>query len=199
MKAMRLTSILGVAGFAAAASAQSVMNPSYETGPATGGWTRVNLGSQAVEGWTVDKGNIDHIGTMWQAADGGRSIELNGDAPGRIRQEVQTTPGSQYLVEFALSGNWGGHWNKKVRIIAGDESELFFFDSTGNTSQNMRWEDRQFVFTADAATTRLFFASNNYGKHGGAVDNIRISEIVVPAPAAGLALLGLVGMGRRRR
>lgn len=199
MKAMRLLSILGLAGVAATASAQSVMNPSYESGPASTGWTRVNLGSQAIEGWTVDQGNIDHIGTMWRAAEGNRSIELNGNAPGRIHQVLQTNPGSQYIVEFALSGNWGGHWNKKVRVTAGDESELFFYDSTGNRSFNMNWEDRQFVFTADSATTTLRFASNNYGKHGGAVDNIRVSEIIVPAPAAGLALLGLAGMGRRRR
>lgn len=198
MRAMHGLVLIGLASLAAPGLAQSVVNPSYESGPAfSGGWMRVNLGSTILEGWTVDRGNIDYIGPMWEAAEGGRSIDLNGDTYGRIYQVLETTPGMTYAVDFALSGNWGGVANKTVRVTAGSYTQLYTVNTTGNTSTNMNWRYESFMFTATKSTTTIRFASQNTGKFGVALDDISITAI--PAPATALAMIGMVGLRRRRR
>jgi len=178
--------------------AQSLVNHSYEVGPNTGtGWTRVHTGSTVLNGWTVDKGNIDHVGGQWQAADGTKSIDLNGNRHGRINQIIDTTPGMEYVVSFALSGNWGGVATKTVRVTAGAYTQLFSVHTLNNRGNSMNWSNQTFSFIASGETTKVLFASQNRGSFGVALDNININ--VVPAPASALALLGFAGMTTRRR
>lgn len=198
MKAPNALVILALGAAAGPALAQSIVNPSYENGPAmTGGWTRIGLRSTVLDGWTVDRGNIDYVGTMWQADDGARSIDLNGDTHGRIYQTLNTTPGMEYVVDFALSGNWGGVANKTVRVTAASYTALYTVNTSGNNGLNMNWVDRTFSFVAANPTTTIRFASQNRGKWGTAIDDIKITAI--PAPASSLALLGVAGLRRRRR
>ena len=196
MKLSTLT-VLALAGLSMPAMAQSIMNPSYEVGPATTNWSRVNLGETSIEGWVVSAGNIDYIGSMWAAADGSRSVELNGDVPGAISQSFSTIAGREYVVQFALSGNWSGAAVKRLLLTAGDESAEFSVAIAGFSAQNMNWSNQSFSFIADSSATEITFASLNTNRWGAAVDDIRVT--LVPAPAAGLALLGGLGLRRRRR
>lgn len=197
MKALSAMIVVALAG-ASPVLAQSVLNPSYEKGPnASTGWTRVLIGSSAIEGWTVDRGNIDHVGSQWLAADGTRSLDMNGNRAGRIYQILDTTPGVEYTVNFALSGNWGGVANKTLRATAGNFTQLYTVNTSQNNGQNMHWTDQVFTFVATKEFTTIRFASQNHGNYGAAIDNITISA--VPAPASAMALLGLAGLRRRRR
>src|SRR5664279_3424060 len=107
---MRLA-ILGVAIALMAgvpAQANLLTNGSFETGPNPGGFTNLAAGSTAITGWTVSTpGNIDYVGSLWVAANGSRSLDLEGSAgtcavptncPGGIEQSFATTAGTQYTV-----------------------------------------------------------------------------------------------------
>lgn len=67
----------------------------------------------------------------------------------------------------------------------------------------MKWEFKQYDFTATAASTTLAFRAptNSTGYWGPFVDNVSVS--VVPEPSAfalfGAGLLGLGVVARRRR
>jgi len=181
------------------ALAQSITNPSFEKGPEfDNGWRRVLLGSTEIEGWVVDHGNVDIVGTQWRPATGLRSIDLNGNRAGRIYQILDTTPGMEYVVDFALSGNWGGGPNKTLRVTAGSATQLYTVNTASNRGYSMNWATKQFSFTAAGEFTTLRFASQNKGYWGAAIDDVTVTA--VPAPGA-VALLGLAGVvaGRRRR
>ena len=199
MKAVHVIAMIGLAAAAAApALGQSVINRSFEVGPNPGiGWTRVHMGSTVLNGWTVDRGNVDHVGSQWAANDGTYSIDLNGNRHGRINQVIDTIPGMEYVVSFALSGNWGGVANKTLRVTAAQDTALYTVFTKNNNGANMNWTDQTFRFTAIGSTTKVLFASQNRGSWGVALDNININA--VPAPASALALAGLAGLRRRRR
>ena len=89
-----------------------LVNGSFEEGPALpklGGFhNQLDKGSAAVAGWVVSQGNIDAVdSSYWKAADGKRSLDLNGIMPGTISQTFKTKKGQKYRVTFALAGNPG--------------------------------------------------------------------------------------------
>ena len=69
-----------------------------------GSFTTYTTG-QTIGNWTVQSGDVDLIGTLWQSSPlGGRSIDLNGNNPGAIAQTLATTAGRQYQVIFQCNG-----------------------------------------------------------------------------------------------
>ncbi len=197
-----ITSAVGLAavGGAMPAMAQLSTNPSFEKGPEfDNGWRRVLLASTEIEGWVVDHGNVDIVGTQWQPATGLRSIDLNGNRAGRIYQILDTTPGVEYVVEFALSGNWGGGPTKTLRVTAGAATQLYTVNTASNRGYSMNWASKQFTFTAGGEFTTLRFASQNKGFWGVAIDDVRVSAVPGPGGVALLGLAGVVAGSRRRR
>lgn len=190
------------------ASAQTIVNGSFETGPDPGSFTNLPLGSTAITGWTVVTANVDYIGTLWEHADGKRSVDLGGGigAAGAVRQDIATAPGELYHVAFALAGNWGGAPIKTLRVTAAGATQDYLFDTTGRGANDMGWVERVFSFTATGTTTTLTFTSLD-ANFGPAIDNVRMTELgAIPttgrvgrAILAGLLLATGVGLLRRQR
>ena len=201
------------------AEANLVINGSFETGPSPGSFTNLAAGSTAITGWTVSTpGNIDYIGSLWVAANGIRSLDLEGSAgtcvvptncPGGIEQSFATTAGNQYTVTFDLAGNvFSGPVVKIVTVSAAGQSQNFSFDTTGKSAGNMGWALDTWTFTATGSSTTLKFytADSPATGFGPALDNVDVelsgSAAGVPEPAT-LTLLGLglagVGFIRRRK
>jgi choice-of-anchor C domain-containing protein len=166
-----------------------VVNGSFESGTpndgATTHWTRLAPGDASLAGWTVDSGNVD----WWSAqvapgCAGSRSLELNGNTNGHVRQTLATKPGVAYRVTFCLAGNPNGPPAvKTLRVEAGpDQQSEYEFDTNGRTLTDMGWSTRSFTFTATDTSTTLRFVSATNRDDGGlnafgpVIDNVVVAE-----------------------
>jgi len=185
----------------------TLINGSFESASVNpGSYVTLSEGSTAITGWTVIgtiqyTKSIDYIGGYWQAADGSRSIDLNGyNDRGGIQQAIETVAGQKYEVRFSMSGNPDGSPAEKKLIVSADaQSDDFVYVVTGSKS-NMKWASYVWYFTATDESTLLTFQSAIDGSFGPALDNVSISA--VPAPGAILLAglgTGLVGWIRRRQ
>jgi hypothetical protein len=187
------------AAISAPASAALITNGSFESGLA---------------GWTTSGGlgQPDVISSPgWDPQDGNNLIDLNGFAPGFIAQDVSTVVGQQYLLSFALSGNFSNSSDSKEVVVGidGSDTAYFFAEPAGWATTSMLWTIIQHAFVATDTTTTIAFTSASDGSdagghnsEGAALDNIQLNAqlaaVSEPGPLALLGL-GLVGVAVRRR
>lgn len=203
-----LLAMTAMAGLAASAQADFITNGSFETstGPAipASGIQTLGGGNTSLTGWTVSGGSVDYIdynGTVyWEAADGRRSLDLDGNNPGGVLQTVTgLTIGSIYELTFALAGNpdSGGGIKTLDVSVTGGATTGYSFDSTGQTHANMGWVTEHYFFTAASTSAVVQFVSTTPGNKGAAIDNVHLERSLdpsVPVPASlALLLTGLPG------
>jgi choice-of-anchor C domain-containing protein len=160
-----------------------LVNGSFEEGPYVDDWgVPLDPGSTAMPGWVVTHGQIDYITNLWNAADGGRSLDLNGSpGVGGVAQTFATRAGQRYRVTFALAGNPTGDVTlMSLAVSAAGQSQAFTFDTTGMSDDNMGWEDTtwEFVATGDQTTLEIYSADGSNPWGGPALDNV--SVVAVP-------------------
>ena len=169
---MKRRSGLGIAigGLAAVALSGAALafsgptNASFETGTYVDnsfGFEQLNAGDTSLDGWTVEAGSVDWVGTYWPAQDGSMSIDMSGLNPGTLSQTFATTIGSNYTVSFYLSGNPAGPPAVKTLDLSatGGAVSSYSFDASGNTLTNMNWTQETYAFLATGTSTKLTFVS----------------------------------------
>ena len=195
------------------AAALPIFEESFEAVVPFPGHIQVDKGGTIGQFKVLD-GNIDWIGTTWDASDGLNSLDMSGSQLGTIAAiNLQTEIGKTYEVSFDMAGNYAGAPTIKTMYASVQPlyaAHFFQFDSTGMSSDNMGWVNKSFQFQAYATDTELRFddmSSHDGGAfYGAALDNIVVNAVVsapVPEPATmmlfGIGLLGLAGITRNRK
>ena len=160
----------------AAPGANLIANGSFETGPSPGALMPLGAGSTAISSWTVTRAGIDYAGTAWTAAQGVRSIALNGADAGGIAQDFETLPHAIYTVRFYMAGDPGTLPNlKTLRVAAAGQSADFTADITGMWEWDPGWNWHAWSFQANATTTTLEFLSTMTGATGPTIDSVTVA------------------------
>ena len=132
--------------------------------------------------WTVDSGSVDLVEEdTFDAFRGEQAIDLNGTTRGSISQEVDTEAGDDYLLRFHLAGNPGCTETNKVKVlnVYWDEELVatFYYDTTGQTTDDIDWQLRVLELSGDQEDTELRFASANDGNCGPMIDAVSLRMI----------------------
>jgi choice-of-anchor C domain-containing protein len=161
-------------------------NGSFEEGPDPGADRKTyQRGSTGIPCWTVSRGSIDVNGTLWKSSHGQRSLDLDGEEPGGIRQTFATVAGRRYRVTFDLAGNPDFKEKepavKRLRVRAAGQYANFEFDMSATTRENMGWVGKRWEFTASGPGTILEFESlSARGGCGAALDNVAVVPVTDP-------------------
>ena len=113
--------------------------------------------------WVVDSGSVDiEGGSDVAAAEGSQSLDLNGTGPGGVHQDVATSAGTTYALQFSYAANptcgsqaahLGVLWN-------GSPVAQIDVSSDGHTKASPGWQQsQQYSVTATGSSSRLSFAS----------------------------------------
>lgn len=152
------------------------------------------LQAPAEFGWSHVAGTIELMsGNYWWGAGGAgdQSLDLNGNGPGTIHQDVHLGPG-RYAVDFALAGNPDGGDVKQVRVWLGDSYNDFSFDSSGRSHTDMGWEIERSIFAIGSeGLYTLKFESLTSGPWGVALDDISLQAVPETLGGFGTAWLAL--------
>lgn len=194
---------------ATGASAVTVVNGSFEQGVATNGSTFLPsppVDSTSITGWSILSSGVDYVdNTVWDAADGVRSVELAGIGSGGITQRLvnQFVVGQQYKMVFSLSVNpfaTDGTYQALVSATGGGGQYFSYTKTAANASNNMLYRTYEYIWTATNASSNVQFRSRSGQDVGVVLDNVSIS--LVPEPAQWMLLIagfGMTGFALRRR
>jgi len=161
-----------------------LVNGSFEEGPdpAPQGVAWFDEGATDIKGWTVTRGRISYVSTLWQQhADGKRGLDLHGNPGfGGIKQTFKTKKDQKYRVTFAMAGSPGGKVAKKeLGVSAAGKEEKFVFDSTDKNSKDMGWATQVWDFVAtDGETTLEFYTLMTDDENfGPALDKVSVAAV----------------------
>ncbi|OPL17255.1 MAG: hypothetical protein AVO38_05495 [delta proteobacterium ML8_D] len=204
------TGLLAVALVLAGATlafALPIYSESFEADEQIQGFNTVGAGGTVGNSMIVTGGEVDWIGTYWQASDGTHSLDMSGSQLGTIAEvNLNTIIGNLYEVSFDMAGNPVGPpelKNMYASINPPLEVYAFSFDTSSTNVSDMGWISNSFQFTAESMITTLLFGDlsinlnnplNNF--YGAALDNIVVDDLgIAPAPVPEPATLLLMATG----
>jgi choice-of-anchor C domain-containing protein len=157
-----------------------IKNGSFEAGTNPGSYLTIKMGSDDLTDWTVSKGTVDIVGTLWPASDGKRSIDMDGTSFGAISQDIATDPGKTYSVTFDMAGNgYGPPTVKQLQLSAAGSSEHYSFDMAKRPYPAMGWQTHSWRFVAKDKSTTIRFDSLDTvnGYFGPVLDNVTVQLV----------------------
>ncbi|HET7433924.1 MAG TPA: DUF642 domain-containing protein [Thermoanaerobaculia bacterium] len=149
---------------AATASAQDIVNGSFEDPLKPEGYNFIAGGEQTVTGWTALYSGVEQFDPILVrsgvAHEGIMVIDLNPDAlgGGGLQQTLETTVGEEYLLTFYASALYSHGRNNSASIEVKIGGTTYPFTVLNDTDQ-LNWQELQIAFTATTRQTTISFAS----------------------------------------
>ena len=158
-------------------SSNLVVNGGFEApGLATGTWQNL----PQLPGWftTFGRGFEVQAGVAGAPYEGRQLLELDGDAPSGIGQDLATAPGRTYEVRVAFSARPGTNAGDNRIVVLWDGRVIGRLVADGTGQPQTSWTVASFFVTASAGRARLELrdegAPNSLGSY---VDDIRVTPV----------------------
>lgn len=196
--------LMSLAGSTVAGQAAIVVDGNFDSPAASGTFQTFNAGSTFGAGgaWlvtsgsvSVSNGSVDEIGNYWPTTPGhSNSVDLNGNSPGGISQQVSLAAGS-YVLQYYLAGNPDG--GLPVKLL-----DVSVAGTTGSASYETNapafgpWVLQTLNFNvANADVYTLAFQSADLsGAYGPVIGEVSIAAVPEPSTWA-MVILGFAGVG----
>lgn len=212
-----VASAVALALAAGEASAVTVVNGGLESTAV--GTIETVAGGATANDWRATITDIEFVkngfsgsgDVVASAQEGDWFVDLNGvSGPSGIGQDITTTSGQAYRIEFWMSGNAGplgstrADGSRSLDVLWNNSvvGSFTFTFQPGDQWNNLRWEKHSVLVTGASGLDSLEIrsTSNFYAAAGPFVDAISITAVPEPGTWAMLvAGLGVVGIGVRRR
>jgi len=197
------------------ASANLIVNGSFEEPVIAAGFVVFNSVGQGIPGWTITSNDVDIdrnnvLGTNIEAHDGSQWIDLNGFSRGIIAQFFDTVVGQGYALRFFYADNPFNNTEgveKTGNFTVRDDSFALIaqgeFSHSTTTGAGADWFDSGIIqFVAASASTRLAFSGDlDSGSVGVYLDSVSVTAVPEPATLSliGLGLMGLWSLRGRHQ
>ena len=165
--------------------ANIVLDGGFESAPdGVGGVTQVSAGdSTTIPGWTVTAGTVDVVtdSSAFDALEGTRHIDMNGNSLGTISKTLATVAGEAYQVSFLITADpivANGGQDRTFDVTIDGQTQSFTFTPSGTRaapgSQVFTIE-----FVASSNSTTLSFASTFTANtnSGPFLDDVKVRQI----------------------
>lgn len=199
---------------AAMASPNLVTDGDFSAGAPSGSFTTYFSGNLIDGVWLVTgsgsgpygNAGVDLIGNYWSGPpSGGTSVDLDGDAPGGLEQNLALVTGQTYDLSFYLSGNPdGGPTTKSLTVSVGDLIHTYTYTIGGaNSHTNMDYTFENIDFVGNG-NENLTFTSNDTGgsPFGPVIGGVSVTAAAVPEPFTlslfGAGVAGAAALRRRK-
>lgn len=194
-----LVILLAITGTVSAANL--VANGGFEDpGSFVDSFQTLTAGDGTLTPWSIDTNSIDLINSYWVPHSGSYSIDLAGNGPGTISQNIDVGTNQICSLSFWMAGNPDYSDTKTLDVHFGSNTRSFTFDQTGHTKENMGWEEKTASGLIASGPTQLRFVDTGTDPYGPAIDDISLEctgQTTVPEfptlalPAA--FIIGLIG------
>jgi choice-of-anchor C domain-containing protein len=155
------------------------------------GYLELRQHSSALTGWQVTRGPVDILASHIKAADGHRSVDLNGSpGMGGVRQTITTEIGTRYILLFKLAGHpfAAGDRVSALTVEVDGTGKAFEFDRTKRNWGNVEWAEHYLTFEARSEMTTIEFYSTSKADpyRGPLIDEVRVYSLATDdvCPAA---------------
>ena len=154
-----------------------VVNGGFEQ-PALGNGTWQVL--PQIQGWFTSSGSGFEIqaGVAGAPFEGRQLIELDGDGPTTIGQELATRPGTAYEISFAFSARPGTPRNDNRVLVLWDGQPIGRLEADGSARSETTWTVGTFRVTARSGRSRLELRDegtpNSLGTY---IDDVRVTPV----------------------
>jgi hypothetical protein len=168
-----------------AANPSIVGNPNFASPAVSGQFETFYAGSTDIPAWGVSAGSID-IETVFAPPAGSpagtQEVDLSGDGPGSLFDDLSTKAGMTYQGSFELSGNNQscGTAVKTGFLSVGSLNLPFSFDATGNSFANPGWVNVPFSFVATGPVMQMTFTSTTAGSCGPLITDVSVVPPLAP-------------------
>lgn len=189
-------------------SGNLVTNPSFESPLISGNFVTYNTATN-LGGWSVN--HIDLIRNYWNPSEGAQSIDLSSTQGGYVSQNIITTPGEAYILSFDMAGNPAC----KAYNIASPATKTVALYWGGNLIDSFTYDTSPYTLNAPPSVfpfpigtythfTKTLVASGSSmelkfvdssipsSNCGAVLDNIDLSNQVIPAPEFPSAVLPMI-------
>ncbi|HEX7861017.1 MAG TPA: choice-of-anchor C family protein [Verrucomicrobiae bacterium] len=171
-------------------SPQTLANGSFENPPVGGSYVPFLTGAN-IDGWIVESGTVEVVGTYWQAAAGTQSLDLSGigEEAGTIYQDVATVPGQTYKLRFAFAGNPEDQAIKEAKVFWNDnELAKLTVNTAGRSLADMGWTYYSYDVMATGTVSRVKFQSLTLNFLGPVIDDVSLGSQVPATITADLVI-----------